>query len=107
MYGALSEELVETAMEDKDLILIGINEYNLDDKKEGASILNHEEFHGTTTLDGDESMDKNKDDHGRYYGEKREDSPTTSKVRTEPKYSNSLAKQQLDEIDAIIDEDEN
>ena len=54
---------------------------------ESTYTLNHEEFHAESTLDGNSGSEKTKEDHGKYYGEKRSDSPNDADVKTNPKYA--------------------
>lgn len=103
-YSELDDKEVETAMEGKSLMLIGIDKDALGKKiDESTYTLNHEEFHAESTLDGNSGPEKNKEDHDKYYGEKRSDSPNDSDVKTNPKYSNTIANKQYKEIDKILE----
>lgn len=69
---------------------------------EGAYTLNHEEFHGMDTLEGNKKSQE--EEHGEYYNiEPTKYSPDDSKVKTESKYKDSTAKKQIDEIDKIYE----
>jgi RHS repeat-associated protein len=100
----LSSEEVKKNMEDgKSLILIGVNSGKLNETKEGAYELNHEEVaHGISTLDGKEGKNKNEDDHEAYIGKWETYSPTIDEIQTKDEYKGTTVQQQLNEIDNII-----
>ncbi len=98
---------IKQAIEDgKKVVLILLNKDRTQSEKmtkQGARDLNHEEVsHASDVLDG--NLRDAYEDHEFYYGEKSGTSPSDHQIETNPKYSNSVAKKQYDEIDKIIKE---
>ena len=85
--------------EDKELIIIGINEDNIDscsdtDIIESAATIAHENnAHGFFKLLGE--LTNSKEEHEYYFGESTEQSPNTSDILTQKKYKNTPAYQDL------------
>lgn len=77
-----------------------------EESNEAAYTLNHEEFHAESALDGNEGVEKEGKDHGKYYGENKKNSPDDEEVKTDPKYANSEALKQYKEIDKIVEKNE-
>jgi hypothetical protein len=69
--------------------------------REAAHSINHEEVaHGIHRLKGEKSSYAK--EHEYYFGEGEYYSPETQEIKTNPKYSKTRAKKQLDEIDKIL-----
>ena len=64
--------------------------------------INHEEFHATKSLDGEEHT--NESDHKEYFGEERSDSPDSAKIDTEKKYQNTKAHKTREELRTWVKE---
>ena len=108
-FKEVSEKGVSKAMEGgKKVILIGVDKGDTDKENSNTATytLNHEEFHAESTLDGNNGKDKNSEDHEKYYGKKSYYSPDEDAVKTDPKYANSEAKKQYDEIDKLINDED-
>ncbi len=109
-FVGVTEEAVSLSLEkDKKLILVGVA-YKLTDKEElneATYTLNHEEFHAESTIDGNKGVEKEAEDHGKYYDEKSKTSPNDKEVKSDSKYSKSKANKQYKEIDKIIENEKN
>lgn len=90
--------------EGKEVLVIGA--YCNDDctqkgQREVAHTINHEEVsHGINKIEGVEKAEN--DEHKDYNDRKSKTSPAIEDIKSNPRYKNSEAKKQLDEIDKII-----
>ncbi|SHI45773.1 RHS repeat-associated core domain-containing protein [Flavobacterium haoranii] len=106
----VSDNVYKKTSNEGRIILIGVNKSNIGSEehklKNATKVLNHEEFHVTSTLSGKYDREEQNDlDHGDYYGEVRWSSPSKEDIQSLPKYKNTIAKKDYDKIDKIIEAD--
>jgi RHS repeat-associated protein len=105
---SLSDKEVEQAMDGNELLFIGIEQSALETDERGenaAFTLNHEEVaHGESFLKG--TFKSAEDDHAKFYGGNwfATISPSNSAVKSNPRFNNSKAREQLSQITRMIDQ---